>query len=148
AGQPFSVIVDYAHTPAALESILREALRLSRVDGGRLVCLFGCGGGTDPGKRPLMGEIAAQFAHRVVLTSDNPRQESPAAIISEIAVAVPSPTVVEQREEAITTAIEDARQGDVVVIAGKGHETDQQLADRSIPFDDREVARWAIRAAG
>jgi UDP-N-acetylmuramoyl-L-alanyl-D-glutamate--2,6-diaminopimelate ligase len=148
AGQPFSVVVDYAHTPDALESILAEGRRLSRADGGRLICLFGCGGGTDRGKRPLMGEVAARLAHRVVLTSDNPRQEDPGAIIAEIAATVPNPTVIEQRDKAIATAIEDARHGDVVVIAGKGHETDQQLADRAVPFDDREVARWALRAGG
>jgi UDP-N-acetylmuramoyl-L-alanyl-D-glutamate--2,6-diaminopimelate ligase len=148
SGQPFSVVVDYAHTPAALESALAEGLRLSRADGGRLVCLFGCGGGTDRGKRPLMGEIAVRLADHVVLTSDNPRHEDPAAIIAEIAVTVPNPTVVEQRERAIAAAIDGARPGDVVVIAGKGHETDQQLAGRKIPFDDREVARWALRARG
>jgi UDP-N-acetylmuramoyl-L-alanyl-D-glutamate--2,6-diaminopimelate ligase len=145
AGQPFSVVVDYAHTPAALESVLVEGRRLAEADGGRLSCLFGCGGGTDRGKRPLMGAIAERLAHRIVLTSDNPRYEDPAAIIAEIGGGAPSAMAIEDREEAIGTALEDAEPGDVVVIAGKGHETDQQLADRTTPFDDREVARSALR---
>jgi UDP-N-acetylmuramoyl-L-alanyl-D-glutamate--2,6-diaminopimelate ligase len=148
AGQPFSVVVDYAHTPAALESVLAEGRRLSGADCGRLVCVFGCGGGTDRGKRPLMGEIASRLAHRVVLTSDNPRHEDPAAIIADIAASVPKPIVVEDREEAITTALGDAEPSDMVVIAGKGHETHQQLANKTIQFDDREVALAALGAMG
>jgi UDP-N-acetylmuramoyl-L-alanyl-D-glutamate--2,6-diaminopimelate ligase len=148
AGQPFSVVVDYAHTPAALESALVEGRRMSAADGGRLICLFGCGGGTDRGKRPLMGAVAARLAHHVVLTSDNPRHEDPAAIIADIAATVPDPIVVEDRGKAIATAIRNAQRGDVVVIAGKGHETDQQLIDGTVPFDDREVTRWALGKCG
>jgi UDP-N-acetylmuramoyl-L-alanyl-D-glutamate--2,6-diaminopimelate ligase len=148
AGQPFTVVVDYAHTPAALECVLVEGRRMSAADGGRLICLFGCGGGTDRGKRPLMGEIAARLAHRVVLTSDNPRHEDPAAIIADIAATVPDPTVIEDRAEAIAAAIRNAQTGDVVVIAGKGHETDQQLIAGTVPFDDREVARWVLGRCG
>jgi UDP-N-acetylmuramoyl-L-alanyl-D-glutamate--2,6-diaminopimelate ligase len=150
AGQPFSVVVDYAHTPAALESVLGEGRRLAEADGGRLICLFGCGGGTDPGKRPLMGEIGARFADHLVLTSDNPRFEEPRAIMEEIAVGVgaASPTLLEERGEAIEVAMEVARPGDLVVIAGKGHETGQELVDRLVPFDDREVTRSVLGALG
>jgi UDP-N-acetylmuramoyl-L-alanyl-D-glutamate--2,6-diaminopimelate ligase len=143
-GQPFSVVVDYAHTPGALESVLTEGRRLADADGGRLICVLGCGGGTYGGKRPLMGAIAARLAQSVILTSDNPRREDPAAIIEEIASAAPDALRIEDRGEAIATAVELARANDVVVIAGKGHETEQQLADRTIRFDDREVAAAAV----
>jgi UDP-N-acetylmuramoyl-L-alanyl-D-glutamate--2,6-diaminopimelate ligase len=145
AGQPFMVVVDYAHSPAALEGVLTAGRRFADADGGRLICVFGCGGGTYGGKRPLMGAIATRLAQRVILTSDNPRQEDPAAIIGEIASAAPNALRIEDRGEAIATALASARANDVVVIAGKGHETEQQLADRTIPFDDRDVAVAALR---
>jgi UDP-N-acetylmuramoyl-L-alanyl-D-glutamate--2,6-diaminopimelate ligase len=142
-GQPFTVIVDYSHKPVALESVLSEARGLTA---GRLLCVFGCGGDRDRAKRPLMGEIASRLADVVVVTSDNPRSEEPEAIITEILEGVTRPVDVEpDRRAAITKALEEARAGDVVVIAGRGHEQRQELADRTIPFDDREVARDALR---
>src|SRR5919201_1382462 len=141
-GQPFIVLVDYSHKPDALESLLTEARTLAT---GRLVCVFGCGGDRDRGKRPLMGEIASRLADETIVTSDNPRSEDPEAIIAEILEGVAKPVEVEpDRRAAITKALEEAREGDVVVIAGRGHEQRQELADRTIPFDDREVARDAL----
>jgi len=143
-GQDFAVLVDYAHTPDSLENVLRAARELTA---GRLVCVFGCGGDRDRGKRPLMGEIAARLADRVIVTSDNPRSEDPQAIVAEIvAGAGPDVEVVVDRREAIGRAIAGARGGDVVVIAGKGHEQGQELAGgRTVPFDDLTVAREALR---
>jgi UDP-N-acetylmuramoyl-L-alanyl-D-glutamate--2,6-diaminopimelate ligase len=142
-GQPFTVLVDYSHTPEALESVLTEARRLTS---GNLLCVFGCGGDRDRAKRPLMGEIASRLADVVVVTSDNPRSEEPQAIIEEILTGITGPVEVEpDRAAAIAQALEQAREGDVVVIAGKGHEQGQEFADRTIPFDDREVAREALR---
>ena len=152
AGQPFSVVVDYAHTPEALGNVLRAARGVTR--DGRVICVFGCGGDRDRGKRPLMGSVAAQLADVVVVTSDNPRSEEPVAIIDEILEGViahkpEGPDVVTpDRTEAIHAALRQAREGDVVVIAGKGHETGQQFADRTIPFDDRIVAREALADLG
>jgi UDP-N-acetylmuramoyl-L-alanyl-D-glutamate--2,6-diaminopimelate ligase len=145
-GQPFAVIVDYAHTPEALENVLVEAGRLAS---GRLLCVFGCGGDRDRAKRPLMGAVVARLADRPIVTSDNPRSEEPLAIIEEIRAGMDGDEDVEpDRAAAIALAIEEAAPGDVVVIAGKGHEQGQELADRTIPFDDREVARDAIRRLG
>jgi UDP-N-acetylmuramoyl-L-alanyl-D-glutamate--2,6-diaminopimelate ligase len=142
-GQPFAVLVDYSHTPAALESLLGEARTLAS---SRLLCVFGCGGDRDRGKRRLMGEIASRLADAVIVTSDNPRSEDPLAIIGEILEGVRGPVEVEpDRAAAIAGALEEARAGDVVVIAGKGHEQGQEFADRTIPFDDRDVAREALR---
>jgi UDP-N-acetylmuramoyl-L-alanyl-D-glutamate--2,6-diaminopimelate ligase len=142
-GQPFTVLVDYAHTPEALENVLTEAREITS---GRLVCVFGCGGDRDRGKRPLMGEVVSRLADTVVVTSDNPRSEDPQEIIEEILSGVTGETDVEpDRETAIVAALERAEEGDVVVIAGKGHEQGQEFADRMIPFDDREVARDALR---
>ena len=142
-GQPFTVLVDYAHTPEALANVLGEARELAR---GRLVCVFGCGGDRDRGKRPLMGKIAASLADVVVVTSDNPRSEDPRAIIDEIVRGAEDRVAVEpDRAAAIASALELAEEGDVVVIAGKGHEQGQEFHDRVIPFDDREVAREALR---
>jgi UDP-N-acetylmuramoyl-L-alanyl-D-glutamate--2,6-diaminopimelate ligase len=142
-GQPFAVLVDYSHKPGALESVLEEARSLAS---GRLICVFGCGGDRDRGKRPLMGEIASRLADVTIVTSDNPRSEDPEAIIAEILTGVTGPVEVEpDRAAAIAKALEEAREGDVVVIAGKGHEQGQEFADRTIPFDDREVAREALR---
>ena len=144
-GQAFTVIVDYAHTPEALENVLRSARDLAS---GRLVCVFGCGGDRDRGKRPLMGRAAVALADRVIVTSDNPRSEDPLAIIDEILAGAPGADVEPDRAAAIERAIELAADGDVVLIAGKGHEQGQELADRKIPFDDREVAREALRRLG
>ena len=142
-GQPFTVLVDYAHTPEALENVLSEAREITV---GRLVCVFGCGGDRDRGKRPLMGEVVARLADSVIVTSDNPRSEDPQQIIVEIVAGMPAgPEIEPDRETAIATALERGAEGDVVVIAGKGHEQGQEFADRVVPFDDREVAREALR---
>lgn len=151
AGQPFTVLVDYAHTPDGLDAVLLAARNSAA--GGRLLVVFGCGGDRDHAKRPAMGARAAQHADMVVVTSDNPRSEDPAAIIETVISGVPSDTgaevVVESdRRAAIELAVRAARPGDVLVIAGKGHETTQALADRVVPFDDRAVAREAIGALG
>jgi UDP-N-acetylmuramoyl-L-alanyl-D-glutamate--2,6-diaminopimelate ligase len=143
-GQPFSVIVDYAHKPGALEAVLRTARELT--NGGRLICVFGAGGDRDRGKRPIMGQVATELADLTIVTSDNPRSEDPLAIIDEILGGVVGPAEVEaDRRAAITAALAEAREGDVVVIAGKGAEQGQEFADRKIPFDDREVAREELR---
>jgi UDP-N-acetylmuramoyl-L-alanyl-D-glutamate--2,6-diaminopimelate ligase len=145
-GQPFEVIVDYSHKPEALESVLGTARDLAA---GRVICVFGCGGDRDRGKRPLMGRIASELADLAIVTSDNPRSEEPRAIIDEILVGVTSEVEVEpDRAAAIERAISVAGEGDVVLIAGKGHEQGQEFADRTIPFDDREVARDVLRRLG
>jgi len=146
AGQEFAVLVDYAHTPDSLENVLRAARQLTD---GRLHVVFGCGGDRDRGKRPLMGEIAARLADRVIVTSDNPRSEDPEAIIEEILVGTgPGVERDANRRAAINTAIAGARAGDVVVIAGKGHEQGQEFGGgRKIPFDDVTVAREALGGA-
>jgi len=138
AGQPFAVIVDYAHTPDSLENVLRTAREL----GGRLTVVFGAGGDRDREKRPVMGQIAARLADRAIVTTDNPRSEDPAAIAAEVAAG--KLEVVLDRRKAIETALSDARPGDVVVIAGKGADTEMEIAGRSIPFDDRQIAREAL----
>jgi len=144
-GQPFAVLVDYAHTPDSLENVLRTARDLAQ---SRVICVFGCGGDRDRGKRPLMGRIATELADLAIVTSDNPRSEEPEAIIAEILAGAGGAEVEPDRREAIARAIGEAAEGDVVVIAGKGHEQGQQFADRTIPFDDREVAREALRRLG
>ncbi len=144
-GQPFAVLVDYAHTPDSLENVLRTARDLAQ---SRVICVFGCGGDRDRGKRPLMGRIATELADVAIVTSDNPRSEEPDAIIAEILAGAGDAEVEADRREAIARAVEAAEEGDVVVIAGKGHEQGQQFADRTIPFDDREVAREALRRLG
>jgi UDP-N-acetylmuramoyl-L-alanyl-D-glutamate--2,6-diaminopimelate ligase len=137
------VLVDYSHTPDALQSLLSEARSLAT---GRLICVLGCGGDRDRGKRPLMGEIASRLADLAIVTSDNPRSEDPSAIIEEIVAGVVGPVEVEpDRAAAIGRGLAEAREGDVVVIAGRGHEQGQEFADRTIPFDDRDVAREALR---
>jgi UDP-N-acetylmuramoyl-L-alanyl-D-glutamate--2,6-diaminopimelate ligase len=142
-GQPFAVLVDYAHTPEALENVLTEARALAS---GRVICVFGCGGDRDREKRPVMGAVATRLADVVVVTSDNPRSEEPLAIIDEILVGAGAGVVVEpDRAAAIELAIRDAAEGDVVLVAGKGHEPGQEIAGRTVPFDDREVARDALR---
>jgi UDP-N-acetylmuramoyl-L-alanyl-D-glutamate--2,6-diaminopimelate ligase len=148
-GQPFLVLVDYAHSPDSVENVLRAARPLAR---GRVIVVLGCGGDRDRAKRPLMGEAATANADLAVLTSDNPRSEDPLAILAEIepgATRGGGRYVVEpDRRSAIRLALERARAGDVVVIAGKGHETYQELADRTIDFDDRVVAAEELRGLG
>jgi UDP-N-acetylmuramoyl-L-alanyl-D-glutamate--2,6-diaminopimelate ligase len=145
-GQPFTVVVDYSHKPGALENVLRTARELAS---GRVLCVFGCGGDRDRTKRPLMGRIAAELADVAIVTSDNPRSEDPDAIIAEVVAAAPDRLEVEpDRRTAIGRALEAAEPGDVVVIAGKGHEQGQEVAGRVLPFDDREVAREALRSLG
>lgn len=145
-GQPFAVLVDYAHTPDSLRNVLRAARPLARA---RLRVVFGCGGDRDRGKRPRMGEIAARLADEVIVTSDNPRSEDPEAIIAEILQGAGSGVVADpDRRAAIARALADAQPGDVVVIAGKGHEQGQELAGgHTIPFDDVTVAREILRAS-
>jgi UDP-N-acetylmuramoyl-L-alanyl-D-glutamate--2,6-diaminopimelate ligase len=145
-GQPFAVLVDYAHTPDSLENVLRTARDLAQ---NRLICVFGCGGDRDRGKRPLMGRIASELSDLAIVTSDNPRSEEPDAIIGEIVAGASRDVEAEpDRREAIARAIGVASEGDVVLIAGKGHEQGQQFADRTVPFDDRDVAREALRRLG
>lgn len=144
-GQDFSVIVDYAHTPDSLEKVVRLAAEIGT---GRRLVVFGCGGDRDRTKRPVMGQIATQLADYAIFTSDNPRSEDPVAIIREIEAGVPGAKNFESepdRRRAIERVIELARPGDVVVIAGKGHETYQILRDGVIQFDDRQVAREVLR---
>ncbi|HEY8704713.1 MAG TPA: UDP-N-acetylmuramoyl-L-alanyl-D-glutamate--2,6-diaminopimelate ligase [Gaiellaceae bacterium] len=146
-GQPFAVIVDYAHKPGALENVLRAARDLAL--GGRVICVVGAGGDRDRGKRPVMGRLTSELADVTIVTSDNPRSEDPQAIIDAIVAGVVGDVDVEpDRAAAILRAIELAREGDVVLIAGKGAEQGQELADRTIPFDDREAARDALRTLG
>ena len=145
ADDPFSVIVDYAHTPAGLEVALSSARELAGP--ARVLCLFGCGGDRDQGKRPEMGAVSSRLADVVVLTSDNPRSEDPLAIIEQIRTGLgPGVDVVVEpdRAEAILLAVGMARPGDVVLVAGKGHETTQTEAGHTRPFDDRAEARRAL----
>ena len=146
-GQDFAVLVDYAHTPDSLENVLTAARGLGD---GRVIAVFGCGGDRDRGKRPLMGEIATRLADVAVVTSDNPRSEDPEAIIAEVlAGAGPDAEVEVDRRAAIERAVSLAHTGDVVVVAGKGHEPGQEFAGgRKEPFDDVTVAREALRARG
>jgi UDP-N-acetylmuramoyl-L-alanyl-D-glutamate--2,6-diaminopimelate ligase len=147
AGQGFLVLVDYAHTPDALARALAAVREHSA---GRLLLVFGCGGDRDRGKRPLMGAAAAEGADRAWITSDNPRGEDPAAIAHDIVAGAPAAglSVMLDRREAIAAALAEARPGDAVLIAGKGHETTQTIGDRVLPFDDRAVARELLARAG
>ena len=140
-GQPFTVLVDYAHTPGALESALESARELAT---GRVICVFGAGGDRDRAKRPLMGKVVTELADIALVTSDNPRSEDPAAIAEEVVDGLDLDVELDRRR-AITRAVEAAQPGDVVVIAGKGHEQGQEIAEEKLPFDDREVAREALR---
>ena len=148
-GQPFTVVVDYAHTDDALRNVIAVARGLNPK---RVITLFGCGGDRDRTKRPLMGQAAAEASDYVVLTSDNPRSEEPLAIMNDALVGVRRVDVAHivepDRATAIGRALKEARAGDIVILAGKGHETYQVLKDRTIPFDDRAVAREVLRGYG
>jgi UDP-N-acetylmuramoyl-L-alanyl-D-glutamate--2,6-diaminopimelate ligase len=145
AGQSPAVLVDYAHTPDGLENALAACRPFTS---GQLICVFGCGGDRDRGKRPQMGEIAARLADRVVVTSDNPRTEDPQRILDDVLAGIPessSPVVEVDRAKAIAEAIASATADDLVLIAGKGHEDYQILGTTKIHFDDREEAEKALR---
>ncbi|CEP69517.1 UDP-N-acetylmuramoylalanyl-D-glutamate-2,6-diaminopimelate ligase [Moorella glycerini] len=149
-GQPFTVVVDYAHTPDGLENVLQAARQVTT---GNLIVVFGCGGNRDRGKRPQMGKAAARLSDYCIITSDNPRDEDPEAIITDILPGVEEVPgaryqVVVDRRRAIAAALAQARPGDMVVIAGKGHETYQIVKGRTLPFDDRQVAREELAALG
>jgi UDP-N-acetylmuramyl-tripeptide synthetase len=144
SGQP-KVVIDYAHSPDALEKAL-TTLRDTVKEGQRLICVFGCGGDRDRGKRPVMGGIAARLAHHVIVTSDNPRTEPAHAIIDQIVAGAPSADiqVIEDRREAILAAVRRSRAGDVILVAGKGHETYQEIRGVRHAFSDAAVARSAL----
>jgi UDP-N-acetylmuramoyl-L-alanyl-D-glutamate--2,6-diaminopimelate ligase len=143
-GQGFGVLVDYAHTPDSLDNVLRAARELTD---GRLLVVFGAGGDRDRAKRPLMGKVAEARADRIVVTSDNPRSEVPGEIVDEVMAGAPSAEREVDRRAAIARALQAAEEGDIVVIAGKGHEQGQEFeGGRKEPFDDREVAAEALRA--
>jgi UDP-N-acetylmuramoyl-L-alanyl-D-glutamate--2,6-diaminopimelate ligase len=148
-GQPFVVVVDYAHTDDALRNVIAVARALNPK---RVITLFGCGGDRDRTKRPLMGQAAAEASDFVVLTSDNPRSEDPLAIMNDALVGIRRVDVkyiIEpDRAAAIARALDEARAGDIVILAGKGHEPYQVLKDRTIPFDDRLVAREVLKGYG
>ncbi|MBU0566860.1 UDP-N-acetylmuramoyl-L-alanyl-D-glutamate--2,6-diaminopimelate ligase [bacterium] len=140
-GQPFKVVVDYAHTPEALKNVLSLCRELKPA---RIITLFGCGGDRDRKKRPVMGKLASQMSDLVIITSDNPRSEEPGAIIKEIKEGIKDKSsylVIVDRKEAIAKAISLAKEDDLILIAGKGHEDYQILKDRTIPFDDRKIAK-------
>jgi UDP-N-acetylmuramoyl-L-alanyl-D-glutamate--2,6-diaminopimelate ligase len=144
-GGPPSVLVDYAHSPDALERVLRDVRALRPT--GRLIVVFGCGGERDQGKRPIMGSIASRLADVVVVTSDNPRGESPEAIIAAIVAGCDGDADVSielDRATAVASAVAGAADDDVVLLAGKGHETTQEVAGVHVPFDDRVVAATAL----
>ncbi len=149
-GQPFQVIVDYAHTDDALENLIRTARELNPK--GRVITLFGCGGQKDRTKRPVMGEVAGRLSDLTILSSDNPRAEDPLKIISDIVVGLQKTAgkylIEPDREKAISLAVDEARAGDMILLAGKGHENYQIMADRTFEFDDREMARRALQDRG
>ncbi len=149
-GQPFFVVVDYAHTDDALENLIRTARELNPK--GRIITLFGCGGGKDRTKRPVMGEVTGRLSDLTILSSDNPRDEDPLKIISDIIVGLQKTAgkylIEPDREKAIGVAMDEARAGDIVLLAGKGHENYQILADQTLEFDDREMARRALQERG
>ena len=140
--QPFTVIVDYAHTPQALQNVLELCHQISS---GRVICVFGCGGERDRTKRPLMGNIAVQGSDLAIITSDNPRWENPQKIIQNIQSGIPSNAqnyeVIVDRRQAITRSLELVQPEDIVLIAGKGHEIYQEIKGEKLPFDDREVVK-------
>jgi UDP-N-acetylmuramoyl-L-alanyl-D-glutamate--2,6-diaminopimelate ligase len=145
AGQPFHVIVDYAHKPDALEKVLRAARELAGER--RMICVVGAGGDRDRGKRAVMGRLASELADLAIVTSDNPRSEDPEAIAAEIVSGADGEVEVElDRAAAIGRAVGLAAPGDVVLIVGKGAEQGQEFADRTVPFDDRAAAKEALEA--
>ena len=146
-GAPLAV-VDYAHTPDALDQALAALRDTAAARGGRLVCVFGCGGNRDPGKRPQMGDVAAQRADAVILTSDNPRDEDPQAILADIVRGAPGARTIADRAEAIRAALAEADARDVVLIAGKGHEVYQEIAGQRLPFSDVDCAVAALAGRG
>jgi UDP-N-acetylmuramoyl-L-alanyl-D-glutamate--2,6-diaminopimelate ligase len=152
AGQPFTVIVDYAHTDDALRNLIALARQMAAHSGGHVITLFGCGGDRDRGKRPKMGLAAGEGSDFVVATSDNPRSEEPLAILAEIEPGLKASgvrfTIEPDRATAICMALKAASTGDVVLLAGKGHEKEQILAGRTIPFDDAEIAHAALAELG
>ena len=139
-----TVFVDYAHKPDALEKAIAALRPFVR---GRLVLVFGCGGDRDPGKRPIMGEIAARCADIAIVTDDNPRSENPAAIRAQILGAAPSAIEIGDRAAAIREGVAMLRDGDALLIAGKGHETGQIIGDKTLPFSDADEARAALKDA-
>jgi UDP-N-acetylmuramoyl-L-alanyl-D-glutamate--2,6-diaminopimelate ligase len=147
----FTVLVDYAHKPAALEGVLRTVRPIAAAGGGRVIAVFGCGGDRDKGKRPEMGRIAALLADEVIVTSDNPRSEQPEAILRDVRAGIEAAgktaRYVADRREALAEAFALARAGDVVLVAGKGHETSQIVGGRELPFDDRLVAKELLAKA-
>ena len=143
-GEGAGVFVDYAHTPAGLDVLIRAARPHTA---GRLVVVFGCGGDRDRGKRPLMGEVAAKHADHVIVTDDNPRSEDPAAIRADVLEGVPNGVEIGDRGQAIQDAVKDLRKGDTLLIAGKGHETGQIIGDKVVPFSDQETAIEALKEA-
>ena len=149
-GQPYFVVVDYAHTDDALENLIRTARELNPK--GRIITLFGCGGGKDRTKRPVMGEVTGRLSDLTILSSDNPKMEDPLKVISDIIVGLQKTSgkylIEPDREKAIGVAMDEARAGDIILLAGKGHENYQILADRTLEFDDREMARRALRERG
>ncbi|MGE4169470.1 MAG: Mur ligase family protein [Candidatus Margulisiibacteriota bacterium] len=150
AGQPFDVLVDYAHTPDGLENILKTLSPIAKAKQGKLLVVFGCGGDRDRGKRPEMGRIGAELADVVILTQDNPRTEDPKQIMSDILAGIPATFqklhVIDDRRQAIELAIRMAQKDDVVAIAGKGHETYQIIGTEKTDFDDRIEAQKAIES--
>jgi UDP-N-acetylmuramoyl-L-alanyl-D-glutamate--2,6-diaminopimelate ligase len=149
-GQPFQVVVDYAHTDDALENLIRTVRELNPK--GRIITLFGCGGGKDRTKRPVMGEVTGRLSDLTILANDNPKHEDPLKIISDIVVGLQKTNgkylIEPDREKAIGLAMDQARAGDLILLAGKGHENYQILADRTLEFDDREQAARALRERG
>ena len=141
-----TVIVDYAHTPDALEKVLQTLREMTTMIGGNLICVFGCGGNRDSGKRPMMGKVAEQFSDRCIVTSDNPRKEDPADIVAQITLGMVGKNhrVILDRELAIHHAISRAQPGDTVLIAGKGHEDYQEIGSTKFPFSDVQVAQFAL----
>jgi len=152
AGQPFTVIVDYAHTDDALRNLIVLSRQMTAQSGGRVITMFGCGGDRDRTKRPKMGQAAGTGSDFVVATSDNPRSEDPLAILAEIEPGLRASgvkyTVEPDRAAAIGVALRAAQSGDVVLLAGKGHEKEQILAGRTIPFDDAQIALSALAELG
>ena len=142
------VVVDYAHTPDALEKVLQAVQEITHASGGKVICVFGCGGDRDRGKRPLMGAVAEKGADACIITSDNPRSEIPGDIIAEIVAGMRGDSfqVIEDRAQAIAHAVHRAAAADTVLVAGKGHETYQEIGGVKYPFNDAQVALQALQA--